>query len=707
MDQGSGGPDLSPDRTGSAPKKWTEPVLWLAVCAGLILGGSAGCQLDSRARLRTIARVASIGLPEVAKVERVKRPRRIGPLGKWAFHAPLPSERTQQLLRRYNLMERYRSEPDYVIRWMQDICRATPNMEEVHALAELALIQGQWLTRTGDDLEAQEMFATAVVHAYQFLFDSSLDIQRNAYDPQFRRICDVYNLALEGMLRSLCAHEGIENGVVYRLGKGEQVFELRIELKGRWKDDEFEKFELVNDYEMQGITNRYHTYGLGVPLLAVHKKSFREGTSSEYYPPRLTLPMTGFCEVYPGETSFDEEGKPRKIRTAVLTLYDPLEETNVMVEGRTVPLESDITTPLAYHLNDPLLNTGVLETLSMFNANLGADLYGLFLLEPYDPNKIPVVMVHGLWSGPVTWLEMFNDLRANRELRNNYQFWFYAYPTGQPFWISARQMRQDLATLRSDLDPYREASALDQMVLVGHSMGGLVSRLQTIESGDEFWRLISKTDVGEWDGNPEALAKLKGTFIFEPNSQVKRVITLASPHQGSRLANNVTQWVSRKLFTLPDIITNDIDQLAIRNSGKVANRKLLTMSTSIDALSPDSPFIQSMNAIPLNPAVHFHNIVGNAPPENPLQKAGLFFDEGDGVVSLESANAIAAESRVEVPAEHQKVHQHPRSILEVRRILLEHLVETERISSADSLVIPTDFEQISPGHSRVEHAVVK
>lgn len=670
-------------------RRHTQCVVLLGLLAATVF---SGCQIGREDRLRTIAKVASIGLPAVAKVERVKRPGKIGPVERLFKHPPPPSDRTQQLLRRYSLMDRYQTDPDYVIGWMRNICRETRNMEEVYALAEIALIRGNWLARIGQEQQAQQMFATAMVHAYQFLFDTRLEVKRNAFDPQFRGICDVYNQSLESILRSLAQTEGLQNGASYRIGDAEVVFDLRIELQGRWKAHEFASFELTNDYKMKGISNLYHTYGLGVPLIAVHGKHDAAELSDEYYPPRLVLPLTAFCEVLEEREQAAESGEKQKVQVAVLNLYDPLERTNVLVKDRSVPLESDITTPLAYHLNDPLLNTGVLETLSLFNANLGQDMYGLFMMEPYDPNKIPIVMVHGLWSSPVTWLEMFNDLRANRDLRSNYQFWFYAYPTGQPFWISARQMREDLAALRRDLDPLNEAAALDQMVLVGHSMGGLISRLQTIDSEEDFWQLISKSDFERWDGDEQALEKLQGTFFFEPNEQVKRVITLASPHEGSPLANNLTKWAGQKLFTLPDIITNDFETLARKNAKHVRDRKLLTLSTSIDSLSPDSQFIKVMNSRPLNGQVHFHNIVGNVPNDSFFRKPGVK-GAGDGVVALESALAIDAESEIEVEAEHQDVHQHPRSILEVRRILLKHLVATNRLTEPGGLTIPAGLEQ--------------
>ena len=175
-----------------------------------------------------------------------------------------------------------------------------------------------------------------------------------------------------------------------------------------------------------------------------------------------------------------------------LELYDPLNTSEINVAGRRVPLESDLTTPLAYALSQEELQDLDSSTAGLLNPAKAAKLQGLYMLQPYQPGKIPVLMVHGLWSSPITWMEMFNDLRGAPEIRDTYQFWFYLYPTGQPFWHSAAAMRKDLAEARQILDPQRRQPALDQMVLVGHSMGGLVSRLQTIDSGQQFWGTVSE-----------------------------------------------------------------------------------------------------------------------------------------------------------------------------------------------------------------------
>ncbi len=585
---------------------------------------------------------------------------------------------------------------------MKDICHNSANMEEVHALAEIALIQAEWAAQKNDVKTATELYATALVHAYQFLFDAKLDVQRNAFDPQFRSICDVYNQSLEGMLRIACSSDKLQSGKRHVVGEGDMMFEFTVEVQGRWKNERFARFEMTNDYEMKGIDNLYHTYGLGVPLIAVPDSSETKDPTAKYYPPRLTLPLTAFCEVLPPEGT-SNAGPP--MRKAILKLYDPLEQTSILLGGRSIPLESDITTPLAYHMNDPLLNTGVLATAAMINANIAKDLYGLYMLEPFDPDKIPVVMVHGLWSSPTTWMEMFNDLRANKDLRSNYQFWFYSYPTGQPFWNSAREMRNDLAEARAELDPNGNSPSFNQMVLVGHSMGGLVSRLQTVSSGDRFWKIVSDQDFDQLQGAGESLEILRDTFFFEPNPAVKRVITIATPLHGSKLSNPATKWAGQKLFTLPDTVTQDLNAVVRKNEDLLDHPGILTMTTSIDSLSPDSPFFAAMAASPQSPDVIYNNIVGNLPSRSLWKKVGTTTKNGDGVVAIESARATDVESQIEVPEEHSHVHQHPKTILEVRRILLEHLVQYHRIKDPRLPVIPTGFEDSIDLQTEVIQAV--
>jgi pimeloyl-ACP methyl ester carboxylesterase len=299
------------------------------------------------------------------------------------------------------------------------------------------------------------------------------------------------------------------------------------------------------------------------------------------------------------------------------------------------------------------------------------------MLEPFDPDKMPVVLVHGLWSSPITWMEMYNDLRSDPLVRDHYQFWFYLYPTGQPFWVSASQMREDLALMRRNLDPSREEPALDQMVLVGHSMGGLVSKLQTVESEEAFWNTMSGRPFGELNAEPDVMRSLAGMCYFRPNPSVRRVVTLGTPHRGSPFANGVTRWLGGKLITLPAKMLDGRDQLLAKNRGYFRDNSPLDVTTSIDSLSPNSPLLPVLLAATPGPWVSYHNVVGHDP--DPGLERHLVGD-GDGVVSLTSARLDELrqlESQIVVPADHSGVHRHPQSVLEVRRVLLEQLAELQ------------------------------
>src|SRR5262249_212666 len=162
-------------------------------------------------------------------------------------------------------------------------------------------------------------------------------------------------------------------------------------------------------------------------------------------------------------------------------------------------------------------------------------------------------------------------------------------PTGQPFWTSAAQLRDTLAEVRATLDPQIRNPNLDQLILVGHSMGGLVSMLQTIESGDDFWHLLSDKPVEDLRATPEEKARLAKACYLHPNASVKRVVTIGTPHRGSTFANDATRELSRRLIKLPEMMLELGTKLALTNPGFFRNKDLLTMTTSIDSLAPDCP----------------------------------------------------------------------------------------------------------------------
>ena len=625
------------------------------VLAAVFLVACSGCASNDFVRIRSIPRD-----PLAEQLGLVSR------------RGPRPTPRTTQFLRRYDLAEDFEEDPAKMLGRLQELIATEPTADKVYACAELAYVSGKAAAKKGDDDRALDLYAIAVTHAFTYLIDDRFGGHRNPYDPEFRRACDLYNGALESALRIARDRGQLRPGATHTVKSETFAFDVTFTTCGRWTNDEIERIEFVSDYEVKGLANQYRTYGLGVPLIAVRRQETGSDPGERFYPPRLSFPVTAFMRLLPQEAGQAASGRYQ----CVVELRDSLAASDVVVNDRLVPLQTDLSTPLAYFLNAPEFSDTYLATLGLIDAQTSRKIKGLYMLEPYDPHKIPVLLVHGLWSSPVTWVEMFNDLRAHPELRRNYQFWFYLYPTGQPFWVSAAGMREDLAHARAVLDPEYRAAALDRMVLVGHSMGGLVSKLQTLESGDDFWRIVSDKPFGDLRADSQVRDEIARVVYFRPNPSVRRVITIATPHRGSEFSNDFTQWLARKVIDLPGRLIETGRNALEANPDFFRDEETLSITTSIDSLSPDSPFLPVMLRSRTGPRVRYHNIVGVVPEDSAI---GVFSQRisgrSDGVVSYESAHVEGVDSEITVPADHVRVHRHPRTVLEVQRILLEHLAE--------------------------------
>lgn len=634
-------------------------------------------------------------------------------LGLVTRQGPKPTERTLQLLRRYNLEEKLNDKPALLTE-LNAINRREPNRENLYALAEVAYVGAKRADASHNSTEALELYGASTLYAYEYLFAGGYPTSSNQYDPQFRRACDLYNAALEGTLRIAQTEGPLQPGTSRVIKTCVHQCEIEIQLKSRgWHAADFNRVEFVSDYEVNGLRNHYHNFGLGVPLIAVRKAHENPDPAEQFYPPGLSFAVTAFMrvdpmlapqpsDILPTSTAAeqlaasDPSAAPKRKLRAVLELYDPLDTTHVDAGGVNVPLETDLSTPLAYNLSQPALDDSKLSTVGLLTPEKVQKVSGLYMLEPYRDDRIPVVMVHGLWSSPVTWMEMFNDLRSDPVIREHYQFWFYLYPSGQPFWQSAAEMREDLVQMRAKLDPQRRSPALDQTVLVGHSMGGLVSKLQTVDSGNQFWRTLTDKPFTELQAEPEIRDQLASTFFFDPNPSVRRVVTIGTPHRGSEFSNDFTKWLGHKLIHVPTKLMNGRTELASRNPDYFRATAPINITNSIDSLSPKSTFLPVLLEAPAGPWVKYHNIVGQAPHEGVTNKVSTWLSgEGDGVVSLASAQLDGAASQIVVPADHMTVHRHPQSILEVRRILMQHVAELQSFPYGTG-VHYADAESASP-----------
>jgi pimeloyl-ACP methyl ester carboxylesterase len=607
------------------------------------------------------------------------------------FDADELSPRTLQTLRQLDLAALYRRHPKDAYARLQRQVVEHPEPDLLFALAEISYHLGRE-AEAREDCEAVAYYYCCAGYAYHYLFQGTgdrregkeergqeearqahalqgvglqegiqLQAAADAFDPRFRLACDLYNNGLAKCIRAAQRVCRLDPRHMLHLptqdGKG---FRLSVEHTGfPWRPEEFGPLLFCADYQVVGLANHFRTYGLGVPLIGTRVDARESTPGHAFYPNEVSFPVTAFFRF---RGSLADLGARR---SGQLELYNPLTVQRVQVRGRAVPLETDLTTPLAYFLTRTDLGAG--EWTGFLRADKLRDKAGLYLFEPYQPGKIPVVMVHGLLSSPLTWTPLFNDLRADPELRKYYQFWFYRYPTGNPYLLTAADLRQALDRLRADVDPQRRDPAFDQMVFVGHSMGGLVSKLVTQDSGNDFWGLVSPEPFAQVKAEPEARAELQRVFFFEREPSVKRVVFLATPHHGSKLSPSPPVRLLSKLVRLPRDLMDAAGDVARENPGlwPGAGGRPPQLPTSLDLLSPGAPALEQLAHRSAPAGVHYHSVVGVA------------FGQGtkgtDGVVPYTSAHIDGVDSEVVVNAVHTSVHHHPRAILEVRRILREHL----------------------------------
>jgi pimeloyl-ACP methyl ester carboxylesterase len=346
---------------------------------------------------------------------------------------------------------------------------------------------------------------------------------------------------------------------------------------------------------------------------------------------------------------------------ATLELHLAWDAESVSVAGEPVPLEADPTAALALSFTGiPIVELEMLGLLGRISEEY-ANRPPLISSTPYKPGLIPVVFVHGTESSVVRWAEMYNRLLADPEIRSRYQFWFFQYDSGNPIALSSLRLRESLTAALARLDPGGTDPALRQILLVGHSQGGLLVKMQVISTGDRLWNAVSRKPLAELKLSPETRDLLQRGLFVEPLPEVTRVVFICTPQRGSFVAGRrLLADLVRRLMDLPHTITGLTADLARNADASVSP----FVPTAVDNMSPRSPFIHGIQGIPVAASVKVHSIIaveGDGPKE----------EGDDGVVKYSSAHIEPVESELVVKSGHS-TQGNPHTIEEVRRILRVH-----------------------------------
>jgi pimeloyl-ACP methyl ester carboxylesterase len=571
-----------------------------------------------------------------------------------------PSERTLETLKRYALEKTYRRDPATVITNLDQQVRANPEPDVVYALAELSWVESKKHERR-HKAESIERMLDVLSYAYDYLFWPELARARQPSDPRYRLACDLYNGSLDRLLREALANGAkVEaNGEFsLKLRGHEKVFKVVLR-DSPWAPDDIDQLMLSSSFEVSGLPTINYQYGLGVPLIAVRRSDQNAEGVERFYTPEMAFPLTAFI------TPVSKLGNAPKVEengALTLELIDPLRTR--AVGNPAIPVESDLTTPLAYMWSRSDLDR--LRWTGLLRPGTAAHRAGLMMIRPYEPGKIPVVMVHGLASSPLAWVAMVNDLLLDPRIQERYQFMLYMYPTGIPFPIAAAGLRDNLQQAEQTfrLQDHRPDPAFYKMVLLGHSMGGLLSHAMAVDSDQKFWELNSPVAFNQIKGPPEVLEELQRYMFFPAQPFVERVVFLAVPHRGSGLSRAVVGRVSSNLISSDDHVSNLLNGL-VRDNPEAFPKRFRKVPTSIETLDPESPYLKALLTMRSSPKVVYHSIIGFERPEGKENTT-------DGVVPYKSSHIDGAASELLVQS-HHGVQANPYAIMEVHRILLEHL----------------------------------
>ena len=378
--------------------------------------------------------------------------------------------------------------------------------------------------------------------------------------------------------------------------------------------------------------------GIGAPLVAVRHLA-PEKAAELFAPPAIYYGVTGFAEF---------EGS-----RCILSIKDPLAAETVTVEGRGYPMAANFTAALAMGLAKE--KPQKLGFVRLLRPQEYASTFRVARMEPYNPNKTVVLVIHGLMDTPVTWVPLLNDLRGDKDIRRNYQFWFYSYPSGYPYPYSALILRQELDAIEKRF-PIRK-----KMVVIGHSMGGCISRTLITDTGNKLWIEAFGKPPEQTEMPTESKRPLEQAIILKHRPEIGRVIFMSTPHRGSDLASNWVGRIGSMLVTTPSrllTIGKTIREAATPDPTALQWKRF---PNSVDTLAPNNRFVVAINKVPITPGIPYYTIVGD-------RGRGDTPNSSDGVVAYWSSHLDGARSEFIAPCNHSSP-LNPQAIAEVHRIL--------------------------------------
>lgn len=513
--------------------------------------------------------------------------------------------------------------------------------------------------RKADELDDKDAYCGIEMYAYAACFGWKYLEQEGAKDPNARRVMEVYQSCLLRVLEDGCKDAKFEMKDKWHIH--EKIPPFPIATHGFPARANLFRNLTVPTPDSNSILSKYYVRkGAGLPV-TFHPDGDPSNKDPLAIYHNLGHPFSATVLLVPDAT--------QENCFCRLDVINPRRFANVKAGRSEVPLAADYSAPYEEMLERDI--SSKLWILGFLDGDREARFQGLYMVDPYQPGKIPVIFVHGLLSSPATWMEALNELSQDQNLRERYQFWLYMYPTSGSILLNGTDLRENLKRVVEQVDPKGEDEALKHMVLVGHSMGGLLAKLQVTHSDDRLYQGLCKIPFEELHGKPETLELARRTMFFEPNPNIRHVVYVGTPHDGSpislRPSGRIGSWLA-KVPTWQKDFRQDL-QSSNPNVFQGAFR-IQSQPNSIDMLGLENPFLRLFQTLRPAKNLKVHTVAGD-------MNQFFEFQRGDGVVPVRSALAVHSDTMVTLPESHMHIHHHPEAVAEIARILRENLAEAD------------------------------
>jgi len=562
------------------------------------------------------------------------------------------------------------------------------------SLAELSLQMAisQTSANNSEWNDAQfDLWLRTIRYSYAFLFLGQRTAGERAFEDRQTQVRDYYNYSVQELARALFLRGALASDAGGAVPETQVIagWSIRIDLsRVRLPEGVHEPREVIpaSRLSFAGLRSIYRRDGLGAELVAVMgapppdsaaDPQAEASESADASPQAASSPTQGsrpFREMpSPNVTAliWFSQGTLEEVlgsRNVTLSVYDPYREERIERHGQTVPLAANFSAGYGIWLARSGFSGQSLRTL--FGRSRGIDRPLIYMMQPFNPDRRIVLMLHGLASSPEAWVNVANDIQGDEVLRAHFQVWQVYYPTNVPILVNLARIRRAVEQTLAHFDPDGTLPASHGMVLIGHSMGGVLARLLVSSSGDELWQVFKDTHVPEGTDLDREDERLNRLLRFQPMPQVERAIFIAAPHRGTPFASNrLARWVAN-LVRLPLALLAEIEDVMQTATNLDPQGKTFHVPNSIEQLRETNPTIQATAQLPISPRVCFHSIIARRRANGPLE------DSNDGVVPYRSAHLAGALSEKVIVAGHS-VQQTPEAILEIRRILHEDIASID------------------------------